>query len=233
MKNGNTLALVGGDITLNSGNLSAPGGRLELGSVVGESAVELSQSNTGLSLQYPEGSAFGNIRFSGTARADISGDQSGAIQVRGGLVELTDEARIESNTGNLDGGDINIESNNFRLQDRATVLASTSGEGAGGDLSITASDSLELIGSEEPLEFWVRLLLGFAEPSDLNTGLYSVTFGNGSGGDLTIDTQRLTVNRALAATFTVFFISHLAPELPLDSVGPMSVWTAIPFDIES
>jgi hemolysin activation/secretion protein/large exoprotein involved in heme utilization and adhesion len=117
---------------------------------------------------------------------------------------LTETSRIESNTGNSNGGNITIESDLFSLEDKAAIVVSSQGEGTGGNLQLTATDSVEIMGAAEPVEFLGKLVFGFAKPSDLNKGLYSVAFSNGNGGDLTIDTQRLTINRALAATLTVF-----------------------------
>jgi filamentous hemagglutinin family protein len=82
---GKTLALFGGNITLESSNLIAPGGRIELGSIAGagsDVSVGLIREST-LPLS-PEGeSTFGNIQLSGTTTLDVSDDQSGAIQLWG------------------------------------------------------------------------------------------------------------------------------------------------------
>ncbi|MDZ7949872.1 MAG: S-layer family protein, partial [Nostoc sp. DedQUE09] len=58
-------------------------------------------------------------------------------------------------------------------QNGARVSTSTSGEGQGGNLTVTATDSVELI--------------------DANSGLFTVTSGAGNAGTLTIDTRRLSV----------------------------------------
>ncbi|MDY6902028.1 MAG: filamentous hemagglutinin N-terminal domain-containing protein, partial [Cyanobacteriota bacterium] len=52
VEDGNTLALVGGNIALENGNLTAREGRIELGSVAGNSFVNLSEAETGFALGY-------------------------------------------------------------------------------------------------------------------------------------------------------------------------------------
>lgn len=114
-----TLALVGGDITLEGGTLKTAGGQIELGSVGSPSLVNLSSNPKGFSLSYDSVPAFGNIQLFQQATVDASGIEGGNIQVQGRRVLLSDGSQIES---------------------------STLGEGQGGTLRIKASDSVELIG---------------------------------------------------------------------------------------
>jgi large exoprotein involved in heme utilization and adhesion len=76
------------------------------------------------------------------------------------------------------------------VQDGAVVSASTRGEGKGGNLLITASDSVELIGE--------------SADGQRSSGLLTASAGSGDAGDLTIDTRRLLVQdgaRVSASTF--------------------------------
>src|SRR5919202_4736502 len=61
---GQTLALVGGDVSLNGGNLTAVQGRIELGSVASSGFVSLTPTATGLVLGYDSIQNFGNINLS-------------------------------------------------------------------------------------------------------------------------------------------------------------------------
>ncbi|MEG3845252.1 filamentous hemagglutinin N-terminal domain-containing protein, partial [Microcoleus sp. herbarium14] len=59
-----TLALVGGNVLLESGRLTAAGGRIELGSVAGVGEVSLSLSGNNFVLGYDSINNFGNISLS-------------------------------------------------------------------------------------------------------------------------------------------------------------------------
>ncbi|WP_442949066.1 filamentous hemagglutinin N-terminal domain-containing protein [Nostoc sp.] len=151
---GKTLALVGGDITLAGGNLTAKGGRIELGSVAGNSLVGLKPKNQGWVLGYEGVQNFQNIQLiqrtaNGSrkpSQVDVSGEGSGDIQVQGRRILL----------------------NGF-----SQILANTLGSQSGGNLTLTSSESVELIGPGTPLT--------------------AVTFGAGDAGDLTITTGKLIV----------------------------------------
>jgi large exoprotein involved in heme utilization and adhesion len=82
--------------------------------------------------------------------------------------------------GSGDAGDLTIDTSRLLVRDGAQVGASTFGEGKGGSLQITASDSVELIGTRADGRF----------PSALSS---SAEEGSGDAGDLTIDTSRLLV----------------------------------------
>ncbi|MEQ8960004.1 MAG: filamentous hemagglutinin N-terminal domain-containing protein, partial [Coleofasciculus sp. C2-GNP5-27] len=95
-----TLALVGGEVILEGGNLTAPSGRIEVGSVDSNSRVTLNPTNQGLVLGYEEVEAFKDIHLSQGAIIDVtdlsplplfnSGDiGSGDIQIQGRQVTLT------------------------------------------------------------------------------------------------------------------------------------------------
>jgi filamentous hemagglutinin family protein len=118
---GRTLALVGGDITLEGANLTANSGRIELGSVAGNGFVAIAQMANNLILNYDQVPNLGNIRLEQSALADTSGDNGGgSIQVQGKQVSLRDGSVLRSSSLlDKDGSLIFI---------RATELLSASGE---------------------------------------------------------------------------------------------------------
>jgi filamentous hemagglutinin family protein len=174
---GRTLALVGGDVLLEGGNLTAAGGRIELGSVAGVGQVSLSQSGNGFVLGYDSINNFGKISLSNGAFVDASGPGGGDVQIRGGRLEMTQRSNIWANTlgaengqevlvrttevelsegsklfanvertGTGTGGDLTIDTGRLLVRDGAQVTAATLGEGKGGSLLLTASESVEVIG---------------------------------------------------------------------------------------
>ena len=102
VQTGKTLALVGGDVTLEGGNLTAKQGRIELVSVAGNSLVSLSPTEKGWVLGYEGVQNFQNILLaqridsSKNMRSliDVSGEGGGDIQVQGSYVTLTDGSQI-------------------------------------------------------------------------------------------------------------------------------------------
>ncbi len=62
VKSEKSIALVGGNLAIDGGLLSAPGGHIELGSVIGGS-VGINSIPQGFGLSYPNPSTFGNIQM--------------------------------------------------------------------------------------------------------------------------------------------------------------------------
>jgi filamentous hemagglutinin family protein len=187
VKTGQTLALVGGDIILTGGILTAPEGRIELGSVGDNSLVSLTMLDQGLTLGYAGVQNFQNIELSLGAKVDASGKGGGTIQVVGGQITLTENSGIISYTrGSQDGGNISIQAVNFIAKGGSDADTATYGSGRGGNLLVTATESIELSGSnpEDPAD-----LSGLFAQVKVEEG--QTTLATGNGGDLTISTGRL------------------------------------------
>ncbi|MGL5083798.1 MAG: filamentous hemagglutinin N-terminal domain-containing protein [Microcoleaceae cyanobacterium] len=152
---GRTLALIGGEVSLEGGVLKTQGGRIELGSVAGNSFVSLAPESNGFAVSYDGVQNFQDISLSAQALVNTSGERGGAIQIQGRRVTLTEDA---------------------------DVLSSTSGSETGGDVIVRASESVELFGGEEL------------------TILATETTGSGDGGNLTIETSRLTLQEGAFIT---------------------------------
>ncbi|AFY45492.1 S-layer family protein [Nostoc sp. PCC 7107] len=139
-----TLALVGGDLTLTGGVLTAPNGRIELGSVGSNSVVNLTSTSIGYTLNYEGVNDFQNINLRQRATATTIGSLGGSIHLQGANISLTD--------GSL-------------------VQVGIFGNGIGEGLTVNASESVQLIGS--------------------NNRLFTLNEGTAISGDLTITSPRL------------------------------------------
>jgi filamentous hemagglutinin family protein len=150
-----TLALVGGEVVLEGATLKTAGGRIELGSVASPDIVRLTPSQNGFSLSYEGVSTFGDIQLSQQSAVDASGEGAGDIQVRG---------------------------RRLLLRDGSTIETLTLGSKPGGTFNITASESVELIGSKT-----------LANGRKVGSLLSARTYGAGSAGSLSITTGRLSL----------------------------------------
>jgi filamentous hemagglutinin family protein len=117
--NGRTLALIGGDILLDGGQLFASEGRIELGGVGANNTVTLNSSNQGWEFAYSGVTTFKDIHLTNLAVAGVGGAKAGSMQ---------------------------MVSRNLTISNGAYVDASTTGSGTGGVISIKASESLEVNG---------------------------------------------------------------------------------------
>ena len=219
-----TLALIGGDVSLEGATLKTAGGRIELGSVAQNSLVTLTPTQNGLALGYGGVQTFGDIRLSQLAAVDASGAGGGDVRVWGRRIMLTDGSNIEASTlGSQPGGSLVVNaSESVELTGTSTDGRFPSGlgglvypgaTGSGGDLTINtptllvrdgaqvvASRNLTVNASKE-----VQLIGTSADgqiPSVLDASAEPGASGN--GGNLTINTGTLLVRdgaQVRAATF--------------------------------
>ncbi|NEP11701.1 MAG: filamentous hemagglutinin N-terminal domain-containing protein [Symploca sp. SIO2C1] len=184
-----TLALVGGEVTVDSGILFVPDGRIELGSVAGNNRVNLTSTDTGYILDYESVEDFQDIRLS-QAGVITSGDGGGSIQVQGREVTLSDETFMFADTlGSENGGGILLKAEQLTLEDGAQVSVNTFAQGEGGNLIVNASESVRLI--------------GISADSQFESGLFTQSEGSGKAGNVEITTAELLVaDGAVVSTVT-------------------------------
>ena len=113
---GQTLALVGGDILLDGGNVTARDGRIETWAIRNTQVILDNDNSSSLTLSdLAESEAnWGTITLQQSASMDASGIQGGAIQIRGGGLTLRDASNIFSDTqGNDKGQGIFVQTTEF------------------------------------------------------------------------------------------------------------------------
>jgi filamentous hemagglutinin family protein len=115
------------------------------------------------------------------------------ITVRGGTAN-NPSALVAASSNGGNSGNLLIETARLRLEDGGQIGTATAGDNNAGDLTINASESIEIFG---------RTRFG-------SSGLFaSAIAGNGAGGNLTITTERLTVQDG--ATISVSNFSSADP----------------------
>lgn len=217
-----TLALVGGDVVLDGGNLTAKGGQIELGSVALNSLVTMKQTDQGWDLGYENVKDFQDIQLISRtgipSYVDVNGEGGSNIVVQGRDVLLDGSSEILANslsvqlaanltvtasdtveliggnplrvgTNNTGGaGNLTINTSKLILSNGAQVFLDTSLSNSLGQLTVNASDSVELIGG-----LYFPPSSSFPNGIFIPSGLFSATYDVGNAGNITINTQRLSI----------------------------------------
>ncbi|PSB41812.1 filamentous hemagglutinin [filamentous cyanobacterium Phorm 6] len=207
---GQTLALIGGDIQIPGGNLTANGGQILLGSVASPGLVNLAltaREQGSLSLNYDKIQNFGNIQISDGTLINTSGTGGGRVELKGGNITL-DAARFYAITlGNIDGRGIDIDAQKLRSQNGTQFSTLTLGDGGGGNINFRATDSVEMsgVGVDGFQQVVIKYLVsGTTDPFDPLFTLFNGSAGAGSGGNITIDTNRLLLNNGVLGSGITF-----------------------------
>nr|WP_238360645.1 S-layer family protein [Iningainema tapete] len=213
-----SLLLVGGNVNLSGGLLRTQGGRVELGGLAGAGTVGLNVDGNNLRLNFPQTVQRADVSLTNGATVDVSFDRgSGDIQVLGRRITLADGSKIVAdnlgsqpggtltvsaselvevtggsslsaeNDGVGTGGDLTIDTGKLMIRDGALLAAGTF-EGLGRNVTVRASDSVELSGTSVD-----------GKPSGISTQ----SDGSGNAGSVRIETGRLIVqDGAVVSTST-------------------------------
>src|SRR5262249_35888006 len=106
---GKTLSVVGGDLQITGGSLSAPHGQLNLASVASAGEVIPTVAEQGPDLKMEGFGRLGKIEAAQGARINTDGEGGGSVVIRSGQL-IVDNATISSNTqGNTDGARVGVD----------------------------------------------------------------------------------------------------------------------------
>ena len=200
---GQSLALIGGNITLEKGRISSlfGTGYIELGSVGDNSVVDLEPSNFSFKLGYNQVVNFRNITLDQDA---IIGSNSASIKIIGDRIALTNSSQIGSLViGSETGGDINIEAKELYINNNSNVVTNTLGAGNSGNITINAAESIQ-VGTEALFNLQNVLIEGVINPDEnlttqelleRTTGIVTGSQSLGNTGDITINTSLLQLQQ--------------------------------------
>ncbi|AUT00426.1 hypothetical protein CLI64_08505 [Nostoc sp. CENA543] len=225
-----TLALIGGEVNINGGQLQAENGRIELvgagaGSVVG---LQLTQNQSQLSL--PSHYARADVFISNQAQLTTNGDGGGSIQLTGKQITIEDSRISAETTGSISGANITLNASDKVIVTSSSteqtfingLFAENAGSGDSAGITIntrklqvngearistaTFSDSTGT-GGDLTINASDAVKLNGVDSLDysLFTGISTDTHGSGIGGNLTINTGKLIVESGAqisAATFS-------------------------------
>lgn len=181
---GGTLALIGGEITLDGSVLFATDGQVQLGAVGGETTVDLNVNGSKLNFNLAENASRAPITLTNRAFVTTSGDS--AIKLVGGQINLNG-----SNIFGQNGGSISINATELGLDNRSLILTTTQGAMKAGDIQIQASDAVTVANRSQIVS-------------------RSTNLATGNGGDIAINARKIAVigdgtaeNSGIIGTFTV------------------------------
>jgi filamentous hemagglutinin family protein len=110
---GKTLALVGGDVSLDGGGLQAPGGRVELGGVSESGTVGLNVFGNNLRLSYPEQVQRADVSLANKSSVYVFAGSGGSIAINARNLDISGKSQVGINTGRdlvgAQAGDIEID----------------------------------------------------------------------------------------------------------------------------
>ena len=224
---GKTLALVGNNVFVEGGNLTAEAGSIELGSVGDNSLVQLNSTDSGWILDYSEVSNFQDLNLYQAASLDVSGNRGGDVNLQGKQVITTDGSAILADTfGNSDGGKLQVNasellvvagtSENLPFISRLSTDVAPGATGNGGDIELNTSSLIVTDGAQVLSSSYsgsntgnIKVTAGDVELSSgsriaNSSGLFTLVFGSGNGGDIDITANNISVldgGQAAALTF--------------------------------
>ncbi|MBD2200273.1 MULTISPECIES: two-partner secretion domain-containing protein [Calothrix] len=136
---GKTLALVGGNLNLNGATLNAETGNIELGSVGSSEFVDLISTTQGYTLGYGNVNSFRDIQIAQKSLLDVSGVNAGSVQIQGKQIQFTDGSLLlAQNHGNLPGGNLSVQATeSINLIGAVSgVRSETWSQGTGSNISV-------------------------------------------------------------------------------------------------
>ena len=200
-----TLALIGGEIKIEGGSLTAVSGHIELGGI-NEGIVALNQDAEKLTLGFEEVSSFSDIELSAKSAVDVSGAGTSSIQINADDILLRDgSVLLSQSTGDNSLGSITINAaKSLTISDigsnqiSSAIVSETLDEGTAGSLFISA-ESVSL---------------------ENDATVSSETFGDGNAGTITLEASDLmVVDDSTISIGTGGAINVDSSELTLDNAG--------------
>ncbi len=190
-----TLALMGGDIISEGGNLTALGGSIEVGAVGANSLVRVNFSDSRIVFDYQAVTNFADISFrdrdgiitqfvideSGQFVVDANGQREVTIVPSRVSPFVDASSTFSPDFRPIVSGSINFVGGNIEFLNGSQLSALNFSDLPGGDIRIKASGQLTIAG------------VNFARPFPIRSGLLTVSVANGDGGNILLDTNNFVL----------------------------------------
>ena len=208
---GQSIALIGGDLVMNGAGINTFSGRIELGSLGNNSLVNLSQTTSGLTLDYTGVNNFKNITLDQGTSIQNMGFGNNNITLQGNQINIDNGSKLAAITLGTGGQNSNININgNDVIIDQGLINSAIVGEGKGANININAPESLTVKG--KGYDNLARITyLAFTQQlqvQDLDTGIINATLAQGTAGDTFLNTKKLSVSDGSLILIPAFSVGN-------------------------
>ncbi|MDJ0589079.1 MAG: filamentous hemagglutinin N-terminal domain-containing protein [Pleurocapsa sp. MO_226.B13] len=137
---GETIGLIGGNISFVGGLITAPGGNIQLGGLSSAGEIRIDAENN---FTFTDGIAKANVTLSDLSTVNVRGSNGGRIEINANNLELAGASQllagIELGEGSpqAQADDISINTNAFIARGESGVRNENLGTGNGGNINIT------------------------------------------------------------------------------------------------
>jgi filamentous hemagglutinin family protein len=211
VKSGQTLALVGGNVSFEGAILKSPSGRIEIGSVGSNGVVSLLPIQQGWKLSYDTPS-FGDIQFSQKTFLGTTGVGGGVIAVTGRNISFTQQSIVQADTlGDRNGGEVSVVGENIGINE-SNIRAHTYSSGNGGQIKLLASN-ITIENQNENQNAVTTQSSSTGDSGQINLVADNITFNNTGMGSATWDTGKggqinLVANNNITMKNNIFVVSE-------------------------
>ncbi|MBW4476185.1 MAG: filamentous hemagglutinin N-terminal domain-containing protein [Tolypothrix brevis GSE-NOS-MK-07-07A] len=148
---GQSLLLLGGNLTFDNSNLQTPGGRVELAGIAGTGTVGLEANGNIFSLNIPDNLARADVSLQNRSSIDVTAANQGNIAIVGRNVDFIGGSQLRTGIGsglgavNSQAGDITVNATGrvtINQSSRLSNTVATRATGNAGNISIKAGEIL-------------------------------------------------------------------------------------------
>ena len=190
---GETIGLIGGNINLEGGLITAPGGKIELGGLTEAGVIDLADDG---SFSFPNDVVLSNVFLSNNAEVDITSGGGGLILVNANNLELTEASQFLANIGEGLGsetavaGTIQINSTSLSASDNSLIHSDNLGIGQAGTINII-TDTFNFAGG---------------------SAITATTFGVGDAGTINITAQDIAIDQEFSGIYSNVGLTRIASD---------------------
>ena len=141
VREGKTVSIIGGNVIMTGGTITAPGGQSHLVSIASPGEVEFAPPGQRPTLTVDTVERFGKVTLSDAARIDVSGERGGTVVIRGGSLWLNRSRMVADTQGERNGARVGVDidiTDTVTLTNRSFITAQVFEAGNAGEIRLEA-----------------------------------------------------------------------------------------------